>query len=74
MTIPFRIMINNVPNEKLEKEFADVAEKKYKLRELKGHRSVGGLRASIFNAVSYEEVQSLVDFMKLFMEAHNKSS
>lgn len=70
MTIPFRIMLDGVPNEKLEKEFVDEAEKKHKLKELKGHRSVGGLRASIFNAVSFEEVQVLVDFMKDFMQRH----
>lgn len=38
---------------------------------LKGHRSVGGMRASIYNAVSPESVQALVDFMKAF-EKNNK--
>jgi phosphoserine aminotransferase len=33
---------------------------------LKGHRSVGGLRASIYNAVTLEQVQSLVEFLKEF--------
>ena len=70
MTIPFRIMINNIPNEQLEKEFVDEADKKHRLKELKGHRSVGGLRASIFSAVSFEEVQVLTDFMKDFMQRH----
>lgn len=38
---------------------------------LKGHRSVGGMRASIYNAMSYEGVEKLVEFMKKF-EAENK--
>ncbi|HMR85111.1 MAG TPA: 3-phosphoserine/phosphohydroxythreonine transaminase, partial [Niabella sp.] len=39
--------------------------------QLKGHRSVGGMRASIYNAISLEGVQKLVDFMKKF-ETENK--
>ncbi|MBN2440210.1 MAG: 3-phosphoserine/phosphohydroxythreonine transaminase [Spirochaetales bacterium] len=38
---------------------------------LKGHRSVGGLRASIYNAMPVEGVKKLVEFLKKF-EAHNK--
>ncbi len=38
------------------------------LENLKGHRSVGGMRASIYNAMPYEGVQSLVSFMKKFEE------
>ena len=37
---------------------------------LKGHRSVGGMRASIYNAMPYEGVEKLVEFMKEF-EANN---
>jgi phosphoserine aminotransferase len=37
---------------------------------LKGHRSVGGMRASIYNAVSYEAVEALVAFMKDFQQRH----
>jgi len=33
---------------------------------LKGHRSVGGMRASIYNAMPEEGVEALVDFMKAF--------
>ncbi len=40
------------------------------LHNLKGHRSVGGMRASIYNAMPMEGVQALVDFMKAF-EAKN---
>ena len=38
------------------------------LENLKGHRSVGGMRASIYNAMPMEGVQALVDFMKKFEE------
>ncbi len=41
------------------------------LANLKGHRSVGGMRASIYNAMPMEGVRALVDFMKEF-EAKNK--
>ena len=37
---------------------------------LKGHRSGGGLRASIYNAMPIEGVEKLVAFMKDFEEAH----
>lgn len=37
---------------------------------LKGHRSVGGMRASIYNAMPIEGVQALVDFMKAFEAKH----
>jgi len=39
--------------------------------QLKGHRSVGGMRASIYNATPLEAVQKLVEFMKKF-EMENK--
>jgi phosphoserine aminotransferase len=38
------------------------------LVNLKGHRTVGGMRASIYNAMPVEGVQKLVDFMKKFEE------
>ena len=36
------------------------------MTNLKGHRSVGGIRASIYNAMPYEGVEKLVAFMKEF--------
>jgi len=57
-------------NEELDKKF--IAEAKAAgLVTLGGHRSVGGMRASIYNAMPVEGVQALVDFMKKF-EAENK--
>lgn len=40
------------------------------LINIKGHRSVGGMRASIYNAMPIEGVEALVDYMKEFEEAH----
>jgi phosphoserine aminotransferase len=52
-------------NEALEQRFVAEAEAAG-LSGLKGHRSVGGLRASLYNAQTIEAVQALVDFMKAF--------
>jgi phosphoserine aminotransferase len=70
VTIPFRITENGQPSEKLEKQFLEEAEKVYLFKELKGHRSVGGLRAAIFNALSLEEIESFVAYMKIFQSKH----
>jgi phosphoserine aminotransferase len=40
------------------------------LLQLKGHRTVGGMRASIYNAMPVEGVQALVDYMKEFEKSH----
>jgi phosphoserine aminotransferase len=40
------------------------------LLQLKGHRSVGGMRASIYNAMPLEGVQALVGFMNEFAKSH----
>jgi phosphoserine aminotransferase len=62
MNVTFRL-----PSEDLEKKFiAEGAEKG--LIGLKGHRSVGGCRASIYNAMPYQGVETLVEFMKSFKE------
>jgi phosphoserine aminotransferase len=60
MNVTFRL-----PNEDLEKRFVQEAAKN-DLGGLKGHRSVGGCRASIYNATSLQAVETLVDFMKNF--------
>ena len=54
-----------LPDEELEKRFAKEAESAG-MTGLKGHRSVGGLRASIYNAVPLESVRALTDFMREF--------
>lgn len=60
MNVTFRL-----PNEELEKRFAKEATGAG-LDGLKGHRSVGGMRASIYNAFPEAGVDALVDFMKQF--------
>ncbi len=55
----------NLPNEELEKQFATLATS-MELDGLKGHRSVGGIRASLYNAFPVEGVSALVDFMQEF--------
>ncbi len=62
MNVTFRL-----PSEELEKQFvkeAEVAD----FSGLKGHRDVGGLRASIYNAFPSEGVDALVEFMKEFQK------
>ena len=58
-------VVFKTPNDELDKEFVSQAEKNNMIG-LKGHRNLGGLRASIYNAVSLESVKTLVDFMSEF--------
>jgi phosphoserine aminotransferase len=60
MNVTFRLA-----SEDLEKRFIKQAEADG-LDGLKGHRSVGGIRASIYNAFPEEGVEALVKFMKEF--------
>jgi phosphoserine aminotransferase len=62
MNIPFRL-----PSEQLEDAFAKEA-KGNGLIGLKGHRSVGGMRASIYNAMTVQGAEELVKFMKEFQK------
>jgi phosphoserine aminotransferase len=57
-----------LPTEDLETKFIADA-KKEGLLGLKGHRSVGGIRLSIYNAVSLEDIQKTVDFMERFRKS-----
>ena len=56
----------------LDKKFASEAAKAG-LKNLKGHRSVGGMRASIYNAMPYDGVVKLVEFMKKFAQENPKA-
>jgi phosphoserine aminotransferase len=60
MNVPFRLT-----DPDLEADFLAGAAK-HDLVELKGHRSVGGMRASLYNAMPIEGVQVLVDYMAEF--------
>jgi phosphoserine aminotransferase len=65
MNVPFVL-----PTDELNAQFIKSAAENGFVN-LKGHRSVGGMRASIYNAMSREGVQDLVDFMKDFEEAYH---
>lgn len=56
-------------DEALDKEFV-VEAKKQNLHNLGGHRSIGGMRASIYNAMPEEGIDKLIAFMKEFEKAH----
>ena len=60
MNIPFRLR-----DEKLDETFLKGASE-HGMIQLKGHRAVGGMRASIYNAMPVEGVLALVDYMKEF--------
>jgi len=62
MNITFRL-----PTEALEEQFASEA-KKAGLIGLKGHRSVGGMRASLYNAIEVPEAEELAKFMQEFQK------
>ncbi|MEC7119942.1 MAG: 3-phosphoserine/phosphohydroxythreonine transaminase [Pseudomonadota bacterium] len=64
MNVPFTLA-----DSRLEKTFLQESEAAG-LLNLAGHRSVGGMRASIYNAVSLEAVQALVAFMQDFAKRH----
>lgn len=64
MNVPFTLK-----NESFDEEFLKQAKAKG-LVQLKGHRSVGGMRASIYNAMPIEGVKTLVEFMKEFEKRH----
>ena len=64
MNVPFKLA-----DESLDGAFLKGAEARGML-QLKGHRSVGGMRASIYNAMPIEGVQALVGYMKDFEKQH----
>ena len=64
MNIPFRL-----PSEELEDTFAKES-KKNDLIGLKGHRSVGGMRASLYNALDVKAAEELTRFMRDFQKKH----
>ena len=65
MNVTFRL-----PNDELQAEFLSQAQQQG-LHSLKGHRSVGGIRASIYNAMTWDGVVALRDFMSDFRNQHS---
>jgi len=64
MNVPFKLR-----DEKLDEVFLKGAVERGMV-QLKGHRAVGGMRASIYNAMPLEGVQTLVDYMQEFEQRH----
>ena len=64
MNVPFTLK-----KAELDEEFLKGAKSRGMI-QLKGHRSVGGMRASIYNAMPIEGVKALVDYMKEFEAKH----
>jgi phosphoserine aminotransferase len=64
MNVPFTL-----PDAELDKPFLAGADERG-LTNLKGHRSVGGMRASLYNAVPEEAVDALVEYMQAFEHEH----
>jgi phosphoserine aminotransferase len=64
MNVPFKLK-----DESLDAAFLKGAEER-RMLQLKGHRSVGGMRASIYNAMTIEGVSALVSYMKEFEARH----
>ena len=71
LSVPEDRSLMNVPfvtgDKDLDAKFVEEA-KEAGFENLKGHRTVGGMRASIYNAMPIEGVEKLVEFMKKFEE------
>jgi phosphoserine aminotransferase len=64
MNVPFKLR-----DESLDETFLKGAQQRGML-QLKGHRSVGGRRASIYNAMPMEGVKALVGYLQEFEQSH----
>ena len=62
-------VVFHLSDESLDSEFL-VGAKAAGMDQLKGHRAVGGMRASIYNAMPFEGVRTLVDYMKQFEQMY----
>ncbi|KAI5625284.1 phosphoserine aminotransferase isoform 1 [Silurus asotus] len=72
MNIPFHIG-SSTGDEVLEKRFLEGASK-LRMNSLEGHRFVGGLRVSLYNAVSLEDTEALAAYMKDFLKQHSSNN
>lgn len=70
INVTFRIGSND-GDDALEMEFLKGAEAS-QMRQLKGHVLVGGVRASLNNAITYQEAEMLVKYMNEFLAKHKK--
>ena len=67
MNVPFRVCKNGIPDEALEKQFLSGAES-VGCFSLAGHRSVGGMRASLYNALESDAIDALVNFIEKWVQ------
>lgn len=70
VNITFRVCNGNGPSAEMEQKFIKEAEEN-KIIHIRGHRSVGGCRASLYNAISLADTKVLVDFMTKFMTKYS---
>ena len=71
VNVPFHVGGGEKGDEAMEAKFLKEAEEKG-LLQLKGYRLVGGIRASLYNAITVQEVKRLVQFMTDFLAANKK--
>lgn len=69
MNVPFRLVAGNDKEAAFEKEFLADGLSQHGLSTLAGHRSVGGCRASLYNGMPFEGVQTLVNHMLNFQKS-----
>ena len=69
MNVPFRVCCDETLEAKFLKEAKEAG-----FVDLGGHRSVGGCRASIYNAMPMEGVKALIEFMESFKSSNPKPS
>lgn len=62
MNVPFKFK-----SKEIDADFVKEAEKRG-MMQLKGHRSVGGIRVSLYNAITVENVESFVAFLQEYLE------
>ncbi len=70
INVTFRVNNESGPSAEIEAKFIKEAQKE-KIIHIHGHRSVGGMRASLYNAVTVEDTKALVSFMARFMAENN---
>ncbi len=58
----------NLPTKELEEKFVAEAKSRMQMANLKGHRSIGGVRVSTYNACPIEWIEKLIGFMEVFMQ------
>ncbi len=66
-------VVVNLPTPELEAKFVEEAKAKHNMTNLKGHRSVGGIRVSIYNACPVEWVEALLKFMEEFTKENRNN-